>query len=745
MSNGDSPSGPANPFRGLITYEKEDQDVLFGRDREASLLEGRLLSSSTTLLFSGSGVGKSSFLRAKFIPEIEGVYTVCIHAEWAARDPYLALADSVRRQLHVEGNASVQSAFARGAPRPGLLVLDQFEELFQYHRETEQLASLIEQLGLIVTDRATEIRLLISMREEFLGDLSACDIVLPEVFNNYYRLRNPPAPLAATIVRKTTATVEIDCHEAGLERLIRDLTTFATPASSSPAVAHRSVALPYLQIVCHGFWDEKPPARGQLFLEGYQTGEAWKELGRYCGKRLDDLSVEEREAASDEFGYLVARGGAKRAYCITELSDLVGAASGTVIESALGKLADKNSRILRTFRDPDGVSWFELYHDMYSQFLTDWKAGVEAQRKRRREELEAELQKRKQQAEQQQRDIEHRKTNRERHWQLFYRLVICGGLTAGLAFPLFYTWRNIDVLRNAPTDDQPFSRVEEAFNWFETTRLTAAFPQPRGWWTEFWETRAQQALMRGDLDSAILLRLKTLAVAEHSELRRRQAADVIGGYSNLMCTIYVGRSLQAATLSSDGKVLFAWANNSFYAFDAHTGRQRSVVPMGAMDDDSQPATQESFDSRRDTGSSSEPQRRLGPVDVLAFRPDGKVALAARSLRTGASVQESLFLVDVGSRTVSARPVTLNAPGGITAAFAIHGETLIVRSDNRVYFLRPIDRKPDRAGVTYSGYFDFENCDAIAGAVTQLNGRAEGVYVVLNRFNPTLLARAKNRL
>jgi hypothetical protein len=102
-------------------------------------------------------------------------------------------------------------------------------------------------------------------------------------------------------------------------------------------------------------------------------------------------------------------------------------------------------------------------------------------------------------------------------------------------------------------------------------------------------------------------------------------------------------------------------------------------------------------------------------------------------------------VDVGSRTVSARPVTLNPPGGITAAFAIHGETLIVRSDNRVYFLRPIDRKPDRAGVTYSGYFDFENCDAIAGAVTQLNGRAEGVYVVLNRFNPTLLARAKNRL
>jgi len=57
----------------------------------------------------------------------------------------------------------------------------------------------------------------------------------------------------------------------------------------------------------------------------------------------------------------------------------------------------------------------------------------------------------------------------------------------------------------------------------------------------------------------------------------------------------------------------------------------------------------------------------------------------------------------------------------------------------------VNRNPERAGVTYSGYFNFENRDAIAGAVVQLNGRAEGVYVVLNRFNPVLLARANNRL
>jgi WD40 repeat protein len=694
MSNG-PPVQPANPFRGLVTYEREDQDVLFGRDREASLLEGRLLSSSTTLLFSGSGVGKSSFLRAKFIPEVESVYTVCAYAEWAAKDPYVALVESVRRQLHVDGDGSIQSAFASAAPKPGLLVLDQFEELFQYHRETEQLASLIGQLGLIVADRATDIRLLLSMREEFLGDLSACDSVLPDLFNNYYRLRNPSAPLAATIVRKTAETVHVECDPAGLELLIQDLKMSARPANPTSAVAQQSVAPPYLQIACHGLWEKKPPAPGGVFLEGYEAGDAWKALGRYCEAKLEDLTVEEREAASDAFGYLITRGGAKRAYRITELDDLIGTASRTVLESALGKLADPKSRILRKFRDPDDIFWFELYHDMYSQFLMDWKAGIEVRRKQRREELEAELRKKQQEAEQQQRDMELQKREaeqaraREDSLKLFYRLIIAAGILVALSVSGLYTWRNIDVLRSAPAGGQLYSRVERAFNWFETTRLTAVFPQPREWWTEFWEARAQQALTRGDRDSAIIFRLKALAVANSSDLLRRKAADLVGGaYSNLVSTVYAGRPLQAATLTADGKTVVAWANNSFWAFDSATGSETSVVPMSALADDSQPAAQQGPDPRRDPNTGPEPRRRPSPITVLAFRPDGKVALAAQSDRAAASAQESLFLVDVSTGKVIGRPVTLTVPGPIAyAAFAGRGETIAVTSGPQTYFLR----------------------------------------------------------
>jgi hypothetical protein len=57
----------------------------------------------------------------------------------------------------------------------------------------------------------------------------------------------------------------------------------------------------------------------------------------------------------------------------------------------------------------------------------------------------------------------------------------------------------------------------------------------------------------------------------------------------------------------------------------------------------------------------------------------------------------------------------------------------------------VGRTENRAGSVRSGYFEFEDSDAISAAIRSLDGKAEGVYVVLNRFNPDLLARSANRL
>lgn len=57
----------------------------------------------------------------------------------------------------------------------------------------------------------------------------------------------------------------------------------------------------------------------------------------------------------------------------------------------------------------------------------------------------------------------------------------------------------------------------------------------------------------------------------------------------------------------------------------------------------------------------------------------------------------------------------------------------------------VGRTTESSGVTCSGYFNFESEKAIRAAIQKLDGRSEGIYVVLNPFNPVLLSRANNRL
>ena len=59
------------PYKGPLSYEIEDTDYFFGRDREADLLAAKILSTRFTLLHAQSGTGKTSLLNARVVPALE--------------------------------------------------------------------------------------------------------------------------------------------------------------------------------------------------------------------------------------------------------------------------------------------------------------------------------------------------------------------------------------------------------------------------------------------------------------------------------------------------------------------------------------------------------------------------------------------------------------------------------------------------------------------------------------------------
>ena len=183
----------SNPFKGLWPYGPEDKGTLFGRDRDLVLVQDRIFSGRTTLLFAGSGVGKTSFIRAKIMPELDPDY-LCIYANlWTGAKPVdvirSGLADRFGRD-QTQG-LRLKNCFALGRPNRCIVILDQLEELFQYHAWEDYFDEFISQICEVINANDLQVRVVFSMREEFLGELSVFDNRIPDLFNNSSPLEVP--------------------------------------------------------------------------------------------------------------------------------------------------------------------------------------------------------------------------------------------------------------------------------------------------------------------------------------------------------------------------------------------------------------------------------------------------------------------------------------------------------------------------------------------------------------------------
>jgi hypothetical protein len=372
-----------NPFRGLSSYTREDKDAFFGRDEDLALMLARITSRRTTLLFAGSGVGKTSFLKAKVIPEIEDRYRVFYFSDWGSQEP-LSLIDAA-----ITGANSSHDSGAHRPTRGTVLILDQFEELFQSQLEVERFDQVIEGLAGLVNDADVNISVVFAMREEFLGELSAFDNKIPDVFANYYRLKNPTRKQAMEIIRATARSSGIPASK-DLDRLLRDLTFAGLQGSKSGYRTRETISPPYLQIACQRLWEKQPPTVETGFPAGYLDNAASSAIGDYCTDHLNPLPARDKEVISESMGFLITRQGAKMAYELTSLAGHMERRKAQVA-AALRKLSDPKIRILREYRSRSAETWFELYHDMYAPFLSEWNAQYRKEQKKLLQKAQATL------------------------------------------------------------------------------------------------------------------------------------------------------------------------------------------------------------------------------------------------------------------------------------------------------------------------------------------------------------------
>lgn len=148
-----------SPFKGLESFNFDDADIFFGRERLVADLVARLPGSRMVGVIGASGSGKSSLLRAGLLPALaHGVLPGS--AGWAS---------AVIRPGRHPHRALQQAVDHLSAEHPAVLVLDQFEEAFTACSDEAERSRFIADVVALARDHRRRTVILIAIRADFFG------------------------------------------------------------------------------------------------------------------------------------------------------------------------------------------------------------------------------------------------------------------------------------------------------------------------------------------------------------------------------------------------------------------------------------------------------------------------------------------------------------------------------------------------------------------------------------------------
>lgn len=351
---------PSRPYKFLNYYTREDRMIFFGRDSEVERLRERLFSSWVLVVFGKSGVGKTSLLRAGLLCQFQAPQDLILTLRMLS-DPVSSLRSLLTRTLGLEpDHQSLAELLALAEARVTgrvILVLDQFEEFF-LRCSSQQRTQFGRELAAIGAQDLRRTHLVLSLREDFLAQMSELEPFVPTILKQRFRV----SPLereqaqAAVLQPARLFGVEFD------ERVVDDLLEVLDEGGIEP---------PQMQIVLDRLYEMRSNRRiGWDLYE--QLGGAEKLLEGYFEEALQQLGPETRRARQLLKRMITTRR-TKLVVTQEELEASLGWPSEN-IAAVLKRLVE--SRLVRSWQE-DEEGCYELAHDFLVQEIARWETPEE--------------------------------------------------------------------------------------------------------------------------------------------------------------------------------------------------------------------------------------------------------------------------------------------------------------------------------------------------------------------------------
>jgi hypothetical protein len=190
----------SSPFKFLDSYQKADADVFFGREKETLALYAALSGVKHLLVYGPSGAGKTSLVECGLRNQFSDVdwYALTmrkgdnINASFFAGinqglDEKIELDNETKMPVAtaIDFGHAVATLFAE-CYQPVYLLFDQFEELLISGSENEK-QTFFTQLNKLIRTKLP-CRIMLIMREEFIGHLSEFEPLCPSIFQHRFRV-----------------------------------------------------------------------------------------------------------------------------------------------------------------------------------------------------------------------------------------------------------------------------------------------------------------------------------------------------------------------------------------------------------------------------------------------------------------------------------------------------------------------------------------------------------------------------
>jgi|GEM_PF-2710406 len=189
-----------SPFKFLDSYQQADADVFFGREKETHDLYSALSGVKLLLVYGPSGSGKTSLIECGLRNQFSDAdwYALSIRKGADINASVFAGINQVLKEKieldtvtkmpadsQIEFGQAVEKLFSERF-QPVYFLFDQFEELL-ISGNTDEKNTFFTLLNKLIRNKLPS-RVLLIMREEFIGHLSEFESLCPSIFQHRFRV-----------------------------------------------------------------------------------------------------------------------------------------------------------------------------------------------------------------------------------------------------------------------------------------------------------------------------------------------------------------------------------------------------------------------------------------------------------------------------------------------------------------------------------------------------------------------------